>query len=464
MLKSIASAFGVGLSLAAVTSNAWADEASDWSAQLSLVEEYRLRIASNVLPSPGPIGNAQVGPRETDQHLRFVGDGELIGADERFLALASGALWYDLDGRAPSEAQAQFATQYDNANPYVAAYALSAEWRKHGVLDHARLGRQSSEHGMPTTFDGASLGLRLLNRQLLLFGFGGRTVHFFEAKPGLLENSLGSVGLTYRPMEALALELDGRVTQEQVLNEERTARDQVTTPAVGLSGSWRSELIYTKLYGRGVDNQFSHLGGAFQFQHPRLGLGLDARIQAQLVTLNEVVESENPFFSLLGPSLPNARFRFEAWKDLPVGEKANLGLHLGWRQRQVIGHQEQTFNRNTGAIYVQARVDDFIQRGLFLGGTAEWNYVPASLQDEWILAYGGSTGFAGQAVKTELGTYFQQYKINYYRQAEELHNTRTVYGSVSYRVMDALEFRGRYEMDIFDRYLQSFYLSARQDF
>jgi hypothetical protein len=306
--------------------------------------------------------------------------------------------------------------------------------------------------------------VRLLERQLLLFGFGGRTVHFFETKPDLLENWVGSVGATYRPSPALAVEADWRMTREQVLNEERSMRDTVTTPAIGVSGAWRSDLIYTKLSARGVDNQFSHVGGAFQFQHPGLGLGLDARIQAQLVTLNEVVESENPFFSLLGPSLPYARFRFEAWKDLSVGEEAKLSFHLGWRQRQLIGKEEQAFNRNTGAVYLHARVDDFVQRGLFVGGTAEWNYVPATLRQEWLLAYGGSTGYAGETVKTELGTYFQQYKINYYQQAEELHNTRTVYGSVSYRVMDALEFRGRYEMDSFDRYLQTFYLSARQDF
>jgi hypothetical protein len=81
-----------------------------------------------------------------------------------------------------------------------------------------------------------------------------------------------------------------------------------------------------------------------------------------------------------------------------------------------------------------------------------------------LLALGGSAGYNGVTVKTELGTYFQQFKINYYQQAEELHNARTIYGTVAYRLATWLELRGRYDFDIFDRYLQSFYFSARQDF
>ena len=191
---------------------------------------------------------------------------------------------------------------------------------------------------------------------------------------------------------------------------------------------------------------------------------MDARIHAQLVTLGEIVESENPFFSLLGPSLPHVRFRFESWKDVPIGQETILSFHLGWRGRQLVGYDEQPFNRNTGAFYLHTRLDDVLRRGLFVGATAECNYVPSALDRNYLLAFGGSVGYSRADVNTELGTYFQQFKINYYQRAEELHNARTVYGSVGYRLFDWLELRGRYEMDIFDRYLQSFFFSARQDF
>ncbi len=440
------------------------DGDSTWSSDFSLLEEYRLRIASGALKSSAPLTDPPRGNQQVDQHLRLMGDGQIAGADDHFRAIVSGALWADLDGAAPAGTASVFATQYDNARPWVAAYTLSAEWRKQGVLDHVRLGRQSSEHGMPLTFDGASLGLRVLERKLLLFGFGGRTVHFFETKPGLFENWLASAGAVLRPTLGLALEVDARYIKEQVLSADRSRRDDIANLSYGLSVSLRSDSLYSKMYSRGIDERISHVGGAFQFQHEGLGLGLDARVHAQVVTLGEIVESENAFFSLLGPSLPHARFRFDSWKDFRVGEQTNWSIHLGWRGRQLVGHAEQPFNRNTGAVYLHTRLDDFIQKGLFVGATAEGNYLPTALNREMLLALGGSAGYNGTSVKTEVGTYFQQFKINYYQQAEELHNARTIYGSLAYRVASWLELRARYDFDIFDRYLQSFFISARQDF
>jgi hypothetical protein len=440
------------------------DEASDWTADFSFLEEYRLRIASHALPTTGPLGEPLRTNQQTDQHLRLLGDGQISGVNDHFRAIASGALWWDLDGGSAPGAASLFATQYDNANPWIAAYTLSAEWRNQGALDHARVGRQPSEHGMPITFDGGSFGVRVLDRRLLIFAFGGRTVHFFETKPGLFENWVGSTGAVFRPTLGTAIEFDARAISEQTLDAERARRSRITNGSYGLSALLRSDSLYAKAFARGIDSRASHLGGAFQYVDEGLGLGFDARVHAQLVTLSEVVESENPFYSLLGPSLPNLRFRVESWKDFSIGRRENLGLHLGWRGRQVLGEPEQQFNRNTGGIYFNARIDDLIERGLFVAGTAEANYVPRAITREWLLAFGGSAGYSGTSVKTEVGTYFQQFKINYYQQAEELHNSRTVYGSIAYRVATWLELRARYEMDIFDRYLQSFFFAARQDF
>jgi hypothetical protein len=167
---------------------------------------------------------------------------------------------------------------------------------------------------------------------------------------------------------------------------------------------------------------------------------------------------------MLGPSLPYARFKFEAWKEFPLDETTTWSLHAGWRGRQLLGVDEQPFNRNSGGIYLHTRIDDLIRKGLFVEGTAEWNYVPHSLQEGWLLAFGGSAGYTGSIIKTEVGTYYQRFKINYYQQPEELFNSRTIYGSVAYRVATWLELRVRYEFEILDRYLQSCFLSARQDF
>jgi hypothetical protein len=252
------------------------------------------------------------------------------------------------------------------------------------------------------------------------------------------------------------VEYDSRLIEQAVPN-------RVRNHSYGLTAIHHSDAESAKAFVRGLDERLSHLGGALGMSFPSVGMGIDGRINAQLVTLGEVVESENPYFSLLGPSLPHVRFRLETWKEVALDE-TTLSLHLGWRQRQLLAGTERTFNRNTGGVYLQARVDDLGHRGLFVGGTAEYSYVPQSPPREWFLALGGSTGYTGKAVKTEVGTYFQQFKIIYYQRADELLNTRTVYGSVTYRVASWLELRGCYEFEILDRYLQSFFFSMRQDF
>ena len=341
----------------------------------------------------------------SDQHLRLLGDGQISGFNDHFHAVMSGALWFDLDGPSAPGAAALFATQYDNAQPWVAVYALSAEWQEHKALDYVRVGRQASEHGLPLTFDGASLAVRALGRRLLLFGFGGRTVHFFETTPRLFENWVASTGAVLRASSSSAFEFDTRLIREQTLNADRSQYDFITNHSYGLSASVGSENLSSKVYARGIDRHPSHLGGAFMFQNERLGLGLDARIHAQLVTLGEVVESENPFYSLLGPSLPYVQFRFESWKDFRVGRQTHWSFHLGWRGRQVVGAAEQPFNRNTGAIYLHTRIDDLVHKGLFVGGTVEYNYVPYVVNSEKMLTLGGSAGYGNQSVKAELGTF-----------------------------------------------------------
>jgi hypothetical protein len=440
-----------------------AQVSNGWHAASSFFEEYRLRIAHDALSASGPLGSAPATNQTADQHLRGLADVQLSGPDDHFLALASAGLWLDLDHRPAPGTPSIFATEYDYAQPWWVVYSLSAEWHDYRVLEHLRVGRQATEHGLPLTFDGLSVGVRPLGPGLSLFGFGGRTVHFFETGAGFWENWVASVGTTLRPTPNLSLEIDSRLIQQGVPNQDGSARTQVRNHSYGLTASHRSDTAYAKVFVRGLDERASHVGGALQMSFPSAGMGIDSALHAQLVTLGEVVESENPYFSLLGPSLPYVRLRLEGWKEVALGD-TTLGLHLGWRERQLINAAERPFNRNTGGVYLLARLDDLVQRGLFLSGTAEYDYVPWSHPHDRFWALGGSTGYTTQAVKTEVGTYYQQFKILYYQRAEELLNSRTIYASMSYRLASWLELRARYEFEILDRYLESFFFSLRQDF
>ena len=439
------------------------DGRARWSADFGLLEEYRLRIVSHALADRGPLGQPVSPNQASDQRLRLLGDGQITGMDDRFHAVMSGALWLDLDGAGKPGTGSLFATQYDNAQPWWAVYALSAQWQGKKALDYVRVGRQASEHGMPLTFDGAALSLRVIGRELELFGFGGKTVHFFESMPGLFENWVASTGAVLRPTGNSKIEVDTRLIREPTANADRSELDPITNHSYGVAATLGSDSLQSKVYARGIDRHPSHVGGAFMFQSERLSLGLDARIHGQLQTLGEVVESENPYYSILGRSLPYVRFRFELWKDFELGRLTRFDVHVGWRGRQVVGYPEQRFNRNAGALYLNAQLEDFVRKGLFLGGSVEHAYVPYVVHGERMLTLGGFAGYRNLRLKAELGSYFQQYKLVYYQTAEELHNTRTVYGSLGFRVTDWLELLGKYEIDIFDRYLQSFFFSARQE-
>ncbi len=431
--------------------------------RLSLLEQYRLRIVSNVLPDSSPLAETAAADQKTDQQLRLMADGEVSAYDDHLLGVAQGELWWDLDGAEPAGNPDLFATETSYQQPWFTPYALSVEWRDEQLLDHARVGRQASQHGLPLTFDGASVGLSPLGRSLLLFGFGGRTVHFFESDPGLFEDWVASLGGVVRPTPSLKIELDSRLIRERVFNAETEQTNRGTFHSYGVTASARDETLFGSARLRGIDRQLSHGGVAFASEFPSIDLGLSAKVEAQFVTLNEIAESEQPFFSILGRSLPHARFRFDAVKRFELGDPTSLSINLGWRGRQLLGQDEERFNRNSGGLYLDARLDDLLQRGWFVDGTAEYLYVPGAWDRERLLAVGGAAGYRGKRLRSELGTYYQQFKVTYYERAEELLDTRTIYGSLGYQVFPWLEVRGRYEFEILDRYLQSFFISLRQE-
>jgi hypothetical protein len=443
------------------------EPAPAWSGELSLVQEYRVREApSGSADTTGVLGvPVAVNPR-TDHDLRLTLDGQGRGFHDRLQGQISAALWWDMDGHVPTGQPGQtdlFGEFSDYRQPLFVVYALSAEWRRSLPLEYLRLGRQVSEHGLPITFDGGSLGLRLWERQLSLFGYAGRTVHFFETQPGLFENWVTCAGAGYRPSEHIRLEADSRFEHDTVISRDVPQRVWVYAHSYGLALSTRFQESWGKLFVRGLDRSASHAGGALRLAFPSLAAGIDAQASAQLRTLGEISENENPFYSLLGPSLPNLRARVEVWKEIALGQLTTLGLRAGWRVRQLLSGTEGPFNRNYGGIYFQSELNDLAVKGLFATGILEWNYVPWSVSRDSFLALGGSAGYSIRRIKVEAGTYYQRWKVNYYRDVEELQNARTVYASTGVRALPWLELRARYTLEIVDRYIQSAFFSIRED-
>lgn len=438
---------------------------SGWSVNLWLTQEYRLRTAGSATAgSAGALGESAAANPVTDQDLRLTLDGTVVGLQEHLVGTASVALWFDLDGHVPQGQADLFGDAQGLAQPLAVVYALTAEWRRSQPLDRLIIGRQQSTHGLPVTFDGGALDLRFLERRLSLFAFGGRTVHFFETEPGLLENWLVSAGAGWRLSQTLQVEVDSRYLHEMIIGSGGVLDERVKTNSYGATLKARWDALQGKLFARGINHSFSHVGGMFHLQVPRATLGVDGQATAQLVTLGDIAESESPFYSLLGNSLPHVRARLEAWKEFHVGEKAAFAVAVGTRLRQLLYDQPTAFNRNMNALYVRGDLNDIGWKGAFASVTADWNLPTQSTDSTSFFSLGGTAGYAHREVKGEVGTYFQRFKINYYRAAEELTDARTVYAMASYRVLSQLEIRGRYVLEIVDRAIHSAYLTLREDF
>jgi hypothetical protein len=436
-----------------------------WFGDLSLAQEYRLRTAGSGPSTTGALGTPVAANPWTDQDLRLMLDGQGSGYHDHLQGQISATLWADLDGHMPSGQPDLFAEPSDYRNPLFVVYGISAEWRHSQPLDYLRLGRQASEHGLPITFDGASASLRLWERQLSLFGYAGRTVHFFEVQPNLFESWVACTGATYRATENLRFEADTRLEHDTVLSQDAREAVWVYANSYGLSMSTRFEDGgWAKLFARGLNRKPSHAGGVLHLGFPSIAAGIDAQVTAQLRTLGEVSENESPFYSLLGPSLPNFRSRLELWKEIALSRMTALSLRAGWRIRQLLSGVEGPFNRNAGDLYFQAEVNNLGLRGLFATGILEWNYIPWSLTNSAFMTVGGSAGYATRRVKVEAGTYYQRWKINYYRDVEELQDARTVYGMASVRPLSWLEARARYNLEIVDRAIHTVFFSLRENF
>jgi hypothetical protein len=435
---------------------------SQWLPSLSTTQEYRWRSAGAAhYPADSPLGDAGTGAVK-DQDLRLTLDGSLISPNGHFVGTLSAALWVDLDGRNP-QGQDVFGDARGLDRYLAVIYTASAEWQHVGPVARFAVGRLQSSHGLPVTFDGGALSVHAFERRLTLFGFGGRTVHFFETLPGFWENWLISGGASLRLSDSVRVEADSRYLHETVLAAGGLPSARVNTNSYGVTVMGHGDEIRGQMFARGINRSFSHVGGNFHLQMSRAGVGVAGQVAAQLVSLGEIAESENPYFSMLGLSLPHLRARLETWKDVALGDEGALVIAVGTRIRQLLYDQPARFNRNTSAVYLRMDLNDLLHAGTFVSASAEWNMPTQPDDPTRFFTAGGSLGYASRTARIETGSYFQRFKINYYRDVEELEDARTAYVAASYRLRSQIEIRGRYVAEIVDRTIHSLYLTLRED-
>jgi len=429
-----------------------------------ILEQYRFRSA-------GSFSNSSVySDSESDHDLRLYLGGGLRDRKDRFAANLALGLWMDMDGQAESGDDTVFSSTYDAASDawlsdvWFDVYSLYGEYHSDKVMQLVRLGRQTAGHGRPVAYDGLSLELRPVPKYLDFFMFGGRTVHFFEKDADLFEDWLGSAGLVIRPVDWLRLELDYRLYAEA----DDSLSNDILDHSYGLAAWYRPvEGVYLKLYGRGLNHAFAHIGGAMRFHYLKHDLGLDLKADSQLVELWEVNELDNPFFAILGESRPHTRWLVDAWKGFATAA-GTYTIHAGWNARAVHG-DETEFNRNNNRLYLLFQAADIGVKGPFIDLVVEyhWGETLAGTEDG-LLTLGGSAGykanFKTQFLKAEAGTYYQRFKYDYFQDVQEVEDVRTFFAGITYKPAKWLSIRGKYEYELFDRDLHTFYLTLTQTY
>jgi len=452
---------------------------------LDVGEEGRARFASGSDP------NGQ------DIDVRLTADGGLSDRSDRFTARFALGLWFDVDG-AESGELTPAVSLHDQSVVDPDVYSLYGDYRpggefgSRGFLKGVRVGRQTAGYGLPTTFDGASFVVSPLRPQVDLFAFGGRTVHFFEAADGLFEDWIGAAGVAVRPVEGLKLVADYRFASEDVdtrrpgtarvggdgeeeEEEEEEGEDageiaygraSVQDHSYGLSAWFNpADWAWLRAYARGLGQQASHAGGAGMLFFPSVGLGFEASFDSQLVRLGEVSDSLNPFYAILGESLPHARWRADLFEELNTGAGA-FGIHLGVAGRAVLEGEEGPFNRSSSRAYLLLSATDIAVPGPYVSvvGDAWLAGLNPDIKGEGFLTVGGAAGYKGNALLAEVGTAYQRFKYAYYKNAEEISDVRSWYAEVGYDVVDWLRVKARYELEQFDWDVHTVTLSLGQSF
>jgi len=428
---------------AAGTAKATEGEKPFW---FHFMEEYRYRTSAehqSADPDKGLYGDA-----ETDNTARIYGVGGYRNAEDSFRADVAFGAWYDLDGTVGEGNPTVYPAIYDTSTHFWAdVYTLTGEYRTDGLLQHLRLGRQVSEHGLPATFDGLSVDIMAGTPMLNFFVFGGRTVHFFEAEADLFEDFIGSAGAVVRPFQGLRLVADYRFYMEDTELEEGLQDNSYGLEAWYHPISW----LYLKAHGRGINDGPSHAGLVAKLDWADLDLGFQLGADSQLAELKEINELENPYFAILGASKPHTRYNMSLWKAFRTGA-GTYTLYGGWDGRA--NHEDATdFNRDYGKLYFMLAAQDIGIKGPFFQVAVENHFadVMPTFDEEGVLTLGGSAGYDNGFVKAEAGSFYQKFKYDYYHDVNEYEDVRTYFGAFTIKPLPWLAVRARYLFENLDR-------------
>ena len=446
----IACALASSAALAAAGASA-APPPTGWDFRLDAREEYRVRSGS--------------GPDESDQRMHLLL--ELGGADPSRRTEASGtlALWWTTAGKPPAAEPYGLATLYGRRNPWADVLGLHVERRELGAVRVARAGRQETPHGRPGTFDGVYALARPWGAPLDLFAFGGRTVHFFETEPGLLESWLASVGATYRPSPALKLETDVRVMRDVLHHRDDPGARDATATSYGLSAWWRrGEQLAFKGTVRGVNAAVERIEGLASASAARVPAGVEARIGWQPSTLGELDLLGEPYFLTLGPSLPHLRWRVDGWASLSRGG-GEYSAHAGFEGRRNLRDEETAFNRNVDRLYALAAARDVGIRGLRASLSLDRDSTGALLSGPggaW--SVNGSAGYERGRFDLEVGTQYYVYRYDYFADLRETADVRVFHGTLRLGVAHGLSAQVRAAHEVFDRRITTVVVALSQSY
>lgn len=453
-----------------------AAEEDGWRFRGFFLEEYRGRATSAPGAEPGE-DPALTLPDESDHDLRLFVDMSLTDPSDHFRTNAVAALWLDMDGY-PDTKTSALASVNDYDKPWsqvwADVYVLSAEYRSEEWLQLARGGRQVAEFGRLTTFDGATFVFEAAPRMLDVFVYGGATHHFYESTLEPFQDWVAGAGFEIRPMAELKIELAYRFELEQIPEQaqaivgrglEQEPQEEVVDHSYDLT-MWyrRGDWLGLKLMLGAINADFARAALGLALTDTEWNMGIDMKVDAQTTTLHSLTEDENPFFAVLGESQSNLKWRLDLWKiwDTRVGD---YGLHLGWTARELLEGEEGPFNRNVGRIYLQADAQDIGIKGPFFGVAMEAHYTRANaFTDDLILTVGGSVGYDDRTVRAEVGTFYQRFKYDYYKDANEVSDVRTYFASVGYKPLTWFSVRGRYEYEAVDRDIHTFTLALSQQY
>jgi hypothetical protein len=259
----------------------------------------------------------------------------------------------------------------------------------------------------------------------------------------------------------LRIELDYRFAAEDT-----TSENNIMDHSYGMAAWYRiADWSRIRGYLRGLNAKLSDVGGSSLFEWTDLELGMEVGVDAQLITLRELNELDDPYFAVLGESLPHVLIHSDIWKDFTT-DAGIYSIHVGWNGRLLTEDEPTEFNRDYGRIYLLLQATDIGIPGPFASFIGEYHYTHSDpgLAEDSLFTVGGSVGYDWKKIKGEAGSYFYRYKYDYYVDVKEMSDVRTFFGEFRYDPFNWLSMRLRYEYERFDRDIHTVTVNLAQTY